>query len=117
MADLRIDNHRPVPLLPLAELDYEDGGPIYLGLIVGEHGEFVGAPPGWELEPNRTAADMLRVMPDGVMWTAQPKHGDGEFETETVTWEQLEQVAAGGWPFEPAETSPEDDAGEDDDAD
>jgi hypothetical protein len=98
-------------------LDYEDGGPIYLGLIVGEHGEFVGAPPGWELEPNRTAADMLRVMPDGVMWTAQPKHGDGEFETETVTWEQLEQVAAGGWPFEPAETSPEDDAGEDDDAD
>ncbi len=46
MADLRIDNHRPVPLLPLAELDYEDGGPIYLGLIVGEHGDVYGH-PGW----------------------------------------------------------------------
>lgn len=30
---IRIENHQPVPLVPLDQLDFEDGEPVYLGSI------------------------------------------------------------------------------------
>lgn len=47
----------------------------------------------------RTSAETVQVTDAGVLWTAYPKHGDGQFETVTLTWALLEAVARGEWPF------------------
>lgn len=45
-ANLRVENHQPVPLVPLVELPYAGGAPVYLGKIVNYDGEVYGQ-EGW----------------------------------------------------------------------
>lgn len=44
--EVRVENHQPVPLVPLAELPYDSGAPVYLGKIVSRGGS-VYPGKGW----------------------------------------------------------------------
>jgi hypothetical protein len=46
-----------------------------------------------------TAVETIKVVDTGVLWSASPKHGEGYFETPEISWEELEEVAAGRNPF------------------
>ena len=43
----------------------------------------------------RSSCHMLHVTESGVLWSGHPKHGEGHFETELISWADLERVAAG----------------------
>jgi hypothetical protein len=40
-------------------------------------------------------AALLNIKEDGVLWTGHHKHSSGGFETETVPWKIVEDIAAG----------------------
>jgi hypothetical protein len=46
-----------------------------------------------------TAVETIKIVNTGVLWSASPKHGEGYFETPEISWEALEEVAAGRNPF------------------
>jgi len=45
-------------------------------------------------EQHSTCAETLKVTRSGVLWSANPKYGEGYFETQDFTWALLEEIAA-----------------------
>ena len=48
-------------------------------------------------------ANTLKITTSGVFWAACLKHCDGNFESEELSWKDIEQVAAGNNPFKMVE--------------
>jgi len=46
----------------------------------------------------RLAAETAKITRDGVLWSASPKHSDGYFETQELSWYVIEQIAKGNGP-------------------
>ena len=44
-------------------------------------------------------AETIKATGGGVLWSAWPEHSSGYFETEKLTWRDLEAVVAGRNPF------------------
>jgi hypothetical protein len=56
--------------------------------------------PEWAApEIARVAASTLKVTSSGVLWSAHAKHSQDQFETQEISWKDLEIVAAGGDAF------------------
>lgn len=69
---------------------------------VGDHldiGDWWTLPSGAEMEPAGVTADCLCVTKRGVHWSASSQYSGAAFETERITWAELEQVRDGFWPF------------------
>lgn len=48
--------------------------------------------PDWE-KPGRTEVDQAVIREEEVCWTALPKHGEVYVITETVNWDEIQQIA------------------------
>jgi hypothetical protein len=65
--------------------------------LEADYGEWYAAPDR-AFEKERTDCDTLKIVRGGVMWAASPKHGSGNMESETVTWDWLEAISGGVQP-------------------
>lgn len=82
-----------------------------------EHGEWavVEEPPEFELQTTEARPSSLYVKEDGVYWVGTNKYASGEFETETLSWAELEAVENGEDPFDAEEAAGDGAEGEEDD--